>query len=101
MRILLFPLLAYNQFIHPTRPSITATSGQAAAVQTCPAQATARGAVMPPMTAGNHPNIVYLSQEVNSSMLQRYDITTASTRTILQTNATRVIQEANVSPDGQ
>jgi eukaryotic-like serine/threonine-protein kinase len=84
-----------------TRPSATATSGLAAAVQTCPAQATARGAVMPPMTAGNHPNIVYLSQEVNSSMLQRYDITTASTRTILQTNATSVIQEANVSPDGQ
>jgi dipeptidyl aminopeptidase/acylaminoacyl peptidase len=55
------------------------------------------------MTAGNHPTIVYLAQDQdkNNGMLQRYDITTASTRTILKTNSADVIQQANISPDGQ
>jgi hypothetical protein len=81
-------------------PPTTPTPGQAA-VQTCPAQATARAAIMPPLTAGNHPNLVYVSQQDGSSILQRYDVTTGSLQTILQTHATETIQEANVSPDGQ
>ncbi len=81
-------------------PPTTSAPGQAV-VQTCPAQATARAAIMPPLTAGNHPNLVYVSQQGGSSILQRYNVTTGSLQTILQTHATETIQEANVSPDGQ
>jgi hypothetical protein len=88
----------------PTTQSVaTVISGQGAVIPACPEKGIARGAVMSPMTAGNHPTIVYLAQDQdkNNGMLQRYDITTASTRTILKTNSADVIQQANISPDGQ
>ena len=80
-------------------PSPTAsTPGQA---QTCPAQATARSALMPPLPTSNHPNLVYVSQQGDTSVLQRYDATTGSRQAILQTRPGETIQRANVSPDGQ
>jgi len=44
---------------------------------------------------------VYVSQQGDTSVLQRYDVTTGSRQTILQTQAIEPIQNANVSPDGQ
>lgn len=79
----------------PTRPAPTPT---VELQTTCPDQDKARAAVMPPVRVGNHQNIVYLSQQDNASMLRRYDVTTGSTTTILQTSP---IQQANISPDGQ
>jgi hypothetical protein len=81
--------------------SRTLTPGQAAAAQTCPAQASARAAVMPPGTVENHAAIVYLSQKDTGSTLLRYDVTTGSVQTILQTNGDGAIQAASVSQDGQ
>lgn len=86
-----------------TIPSPTSTTtGETGATQTCPAQASARAAVMPTMTMGNHATIVYLSQQGNgSSMLQRYDTATSESQTILQTHDTETLRTANISPDGQ
>ncbi|HLX41126.1 MAG TPA: hypothetical protein VKR42_11380 [Ktedonobacteraceae bacterium] len=70
--------------------------------QTCPAHASARAAVMPSITTGNHATIVYLSQQGNgSSMLQRYDTVTSESQIILQTHDTETLRTANISPDGQ
>ncbi len=76
----------------------TSTRGQA---QICPAQATARSALMAPRPTRNHPNVVYVSQQGDISVLQRYDVTDGSQQTVLQTQASETIQKANVSPDGQ
>lgn len=81
-----------------TTSPTTSTPGQA---QTCPAQATVRSAIMSPLPPSNHPNLVYVSQQGDTSVLQRYDATTGSRQTILQTQASETIQKANVSPDGQ
>ncbi len=85
----------------PTTTTSTPSPTAAAVVQTCPAQATARAAIMPPLPPGNHPNIVYVSQSDNGSILKRYDVNTGSTHTILSTNGTETILKANISPDGQ
>jgi hypothetical protein len=87
--------------LSPTTTSSTPSPRETTAVQTCPPQATARAAIMPHLTAGNHPNIVYVSQSGDSSILRRYDVSTGSTQTILSTNGTETITEANISPDGQ
>ena len=79
-------------------------TNQTVAAQKCPAQASARAASMPAITVteGKHATIVYLSQQDNgNSMLQRYDIVTRTSQTILQTHGTETLQTANMSPDGQ
>src|SRR5579859_6538998 len=45
----------------------------------CPAAGTARAAVMPPLTLGNHPNLVYVVNEYQGhtptfGTLKRYDV---------------------------
>ncbi len=90
-----------------TKTILSTTSTIASATveaQTCPAQASARAAIMPtiPVTVGNHATIVYLAQLGNAnSMLKRYDTVTRTSQTILQTQGTETLQNANISPDGQ
>ena len=84
----------------PTQTTTSPTAFTPGQAQTCPAQATARSAVMSPLPPGNHPNLVYVSQQGDTSVLQRYDAVTGSQQTILRLQ-TETIQKANVSPDGQ
>lgn len=104
---LLFMLTACSQSVNNTttshssnrpEPTATATATPTEARQTCPAPATARAAVMSPMPVGKHSNLVYLAQSDKNDTLLRYDMTTASSTTLLQTKA---IEKANISPDGQ
>ncbi len=75
---------------------------ETASAQTCPAQASARAAVLQAITVGNHATIVYFAQQGNeNSMLQRYDTVTHTSQTILQTHGTETLYTANMSPDGQ
>jgi hypothetical protein len=78
----------------------TATIGQNVASQTCPAAGSARAAIMPHMTVGNHANVVFLAQQSANTLLQRYDATTGAIQTILQIQAEPSLG-TNVSPDGQ
>lgn len=71
------------------------------AQQSCPAQGSARAALMPPLPVGKHANVVFLAQQSDSSLLQRYDVTTGATQTILQINQEESVLGASVSPDGQ
>src|SRR6266568_80255 len=107
-------LSACNQLSRGEPPSTylpgkkaTSTPGQA-----CPARGTARAALMPPLPAGLNPQLVYVFQQGDTSILQRYDVNTGSQETILQTQAPGIykysldnvgerIADANVSPDGQ
>ncbi len=72
----------------------------------CPAQGTARPAVMVPLaSAENHQNIVYIENEgtsdaPNSSSLERYDVTTKQTADIIKLPQTW-ISSAQISADGQ
>src|SRR5712691_275306 len=79
----------------------TATTGQNVVGQTCPAAGSARVAVMPPMTVGNHANVVFLDQQSENTLLQRYDATTGAIQTILQIHQADPALGTNVSPDGQ
>lgn len=56
---------------------------------------------MSPLPTSNHSNLIYIAQQGDTSLLQRYDVTTGSQQTIVQTQASEIIQQANVSPDGQ
>ena len=56
---------------------------------------------MPPMTVGNHANVVFLAQQSENTLLQRYDVTTSETQTILQIQQADPVLEINISPDGQ
>ena len=85
----------------PSPTSTIAGTAETSAAQTCPAQASARAAALPSITMGNHATIVYLSQQGNDSILQRYDTVTSKSQTILQTHGTETLQTANISPDGQ
>lgn len=69
--------------------------------QTCPATGSARVAIMPPMTVGNHANVVFLDQQSENTLLQRYDATTGAIQTILQIHQADPALGTNVSPDGQ
>jgi hypothetical protein len=62
----------------------TASTGQAEVAQACPAAGSARAAIMPPMTVGNHANVVFFAQQSADTLLQRYDATTGAIQTILQ-----------------
>ncbi len=78
----------------------TATIRQNVAAQTCPAAGSARAASMPPITVGNHANVVFLAQQGDNTLLQRYDATTGAIQTILQIQSGPA-PGTNVSPDGQ
>ena len=57
---------------------------------------------MPPLTLGNHPNLVYTGSDPNSgdSVLRRYDTVTHKTTDITHTPNANMI-EAQLSSDGQ
>lgn len=71
----------------------------------CPADGTARAAVMKPLALGSHQNLVYIYNEVppNTSIsyghLKRYDVTTGQKSDIVTSGL--AITEAEVSFDGQ
>lgn len=84
-------------------PVVTNTTGQM--YTACPTAGTARAAVMPTYTSGNHPNIIYIVNEgtINTPIfgtVKRHDIITGQSIEIIKTANTRVI-EAQVSADGQ
>lgn len=79
----------------------TATTGQAEAALNCPPSGSARAAVMPPLTVGNHANVLFLALQGENTLLQRYDVTTGATRTIVQLQQTNPVLATNISPDGQ
>jgi hypothetical protein len=66
----------------------------------CPAPGTANAAVMPSITLGTHPNIVYIVNESTQGTLKRYDIVTGNKVEIIKLAST-VISEAQVSGNGQ
>src|SRR6266702_5279481 len=72
---------------------------------TCPANGTARPAVMTPLALGSHRNIVYVYNEIppNTTIsyghIKRYDVTTGQ-KSVLVTSGLS-IQHAQVSADGQ
>src|SRR5690348_11809840 len=71
----------------------------------CPADGTARPAVMPAVALGTHRNIVYVYNEIppNTTIsyghIKRYDVTTGQKTTIVTSGLS--IQHAQVSADGQ
>lgn len=80
------------------------TIGQTGAAQTCPPAGNGRAAVMPPMTTGNHANVVFfaLQDEQNANtLLQRYDVTTGTTETIFRLQQAGPSPGTTISPDGQ
>ena len=72
---------------------------------TCPANGTARPAVMTPLALGSHRNIVYVYNEIppNTTIsyghIKRFDVTTGQKTTIVTSGLS--IQHAQVSADGQ
>ena len=72
---------------------------------TCPANGTARPAVMTPLALGSHRNIVYIYNEIppNTTIsyghIKRFDLTTGQKITIVTSGLS--IQHAQVSADGQ
>ncbi|MEO8971904.1 MAG: protein kinase, partial [Ktedonobacteraceae bacterium] len=84
-------------------PVVTNTAGQM--YTTCPSAGTARAAVMPTYTPGNHPNIIYVVNEgtINAptyGTVKRHDIITGNSTEIIKTPNTRIV-EAQVSYNGQ
>jgi eukaryotic-like serine/threonine-protein kinase len=59
-----------------------------------------QSAFVSPLPASTHPTLVYVTQQGDSSLLQRYDVTTGSRQTLLKTQPDEIIQKANISPDG-
>lgn len=71
----------------------------------CPAPGTANAAVMPSITLGTHPNIVYIVNEGTQAQptfgtLKRYDVVTGGKVEIVKL-ANTTISEAQVSANGQ
>jgi hypothetical protein len=72
----------------------------------CPAVGTGRAAVMPPLTLGNHPTIVYLPEDMSGNIppafgrLLRYDVTNGRTAEIVKVPDAG-LEPAQVSADGQ
>src|SRR6266702_7731107 len=85
--------------------SNTSHALQPALSTTCPANGTARPAVMTPLVLGSHRNIVYVYNEIppNTTIsyghIKRYDVTTGQKTTIVTSGLS--IQHAQVSADGQ
>ncbi len=99
----------------PVNPTSTPTP--VPTVETsCPAEGTARTAVMPPLQTSNHPAIIYISNadpgggpNTTSSTLKRYDITNNATTNIITPISKRdpaskigvYITDAQLSTNGQ
>jgi dipeptidyl aminopeptidase/acylaminoacyl peptidase len=93
-------------------PTTTPTTGATATTvptpptrTDCPANGGSRSAVMTPFVPGNHPTVVYVSQQAQganpaTSILVRYDVTTRSKATIVSVPHSS-ISDAQVSADGQ
>ena len=85
--------------------SNTSHSLMTALSTTCPANGTARPAVMTPLVLGSHRNIVYVYNEIppNTTIsyghIKRFDVTTGQKTTIVTSGLS--IQHAQVSADGQ
>ncbi len=85
--------------------SNTSHSLMTALSTTCPANGTARPAVMTPLVLGSHRNIVYVYNEIppNTTIsyghIKRFDVTTGQKITIVTSGLS--IQHAQVSADGQ
>ena len=85
--------------------SNTSHSFMPALSTTCPANGTARPAVMTPLVLGSHRNIVYVYNEIppNTTIsyghIKRFDVTTGQKITIVTSGLS--IQHAQVSADGQ
>jgi hypothetical protein len=60
-----------------------------------------RSALVSHLPINTHATLVYVTQQGDSSLLQRYDTTTGSRETLLKTQPGETIQKTNVSPDGQ
>ncbi len=90
---------------HSTPPPASQTVPMPPTQTTCPADGTARAAVMRPLALGSHQNLVYIYNEVppNTSIsyghLRRYDVTTGQKSDIVTSGL--AITEAEVSFDGQ
>lgn len=95
------PTPAPTKIVTHVAATPTPTTGQAEDTQTCPPAGSARAAVMPSMTVGNHASVVFLALQSARTLLQRYDVTTGATQTILQIQQTNPVLGANISPDGQ
>ena len=90
---------------HSVHTTIASSAAQHAISTTCPTPGTARAAVMPPITLGTHPNIVYIVNEYkigqpNFGTLKRYDIVTGSKVEIIKL-ANEHITSAQISANGQ
>ncbi len=66
----------------------------------CPAPGTANAAVMPSITLGMHPNIIYIVNESTQGTLKRYDSVTGNKVEIIKLAST-TITDAQVSANGQ
>src|SRR5947209_12160365 len=103
---LVFLFAASASQSHVSASSNTTSRALGPAISTtCPANGTARPAVMPPLTLGSHRNIVYVYNEIppNASTsfghIKRYDVTTGLKTTIVTSGLS--ILHAQVSADGQ
>jgi hypothetical protein len=103
---LVFLFVACASQFQVSAHSSTTSSPRSPAISTsCPSPGTARAAVMPPMTLGTHPTIVYIVNEGTIShptfgTLKRYDVVTGGKVEIVKT-ANTTISEAQVSGNGQ
>jgi len=99
--VLLFAVAA-PQFHASARGNTTAHALSPTISTNCPAPGKANAAVMPPLTLGTHPTIVYIVNESNPSFgtLKRYDVVTGAKVEIVKM-ANTVISEAQVSFEGQ
>lgn len=88
-----------------TPPSGSTTPTVPPTQTSCPAAGTARAAVMPSLTLGNHPNLVYIVNEYQGhtatfGTLKRYDVTTGGKTEVVKLPGVS-ISDAQVSADGQ
>ncbi len=79
---------------HPPTASMPPTE------TSCPAQGTARAAVMPPLMLGKHPMLVYAYNTGSAALLKRYNVASGQKTVILSLPDT-AIGSAQISADGQ
>ena len=101
---LVFLFAASASQSHVSASSNTTSRALGPAISTtCPADGTARPAVMPSLTLGSHRNIVYVMNQAclgcSSAHIKRYDVTTGLKTTIVTSGLS--ILHAQVSANGQ
>jgi len=94
-----------SQFKASAHGSTPSSPGSPAIATSCPSPGTARAAVMPSMTLGTHPTIVYIVNEGTPSQptfgtLKRYDVLTGGKVEIVKL-ANTIISEVQISGNGQ